>query len=170
MAKQSRRNSGFYDFVNDSADVASTPVTSMDIDIVWSQFRESTDNTGTRDILNLMLIENRAQRAAPSEAQTGTISMLNQLLLIGAEKTVKLYDVDHKQCKVKYWGAHILRYAGKRPDQSEWIEWDARVITLEQLKSVLRYDTRPDTLKPNDKRTNHSAAELTGLLFGKDSR
>ena len=81
--------------------------------------------------------------------------------------TLKLYShLLRREVQVKSYGAHLLRISGATPDDSEWIEWDRKEITVEQMVQVLRFDLHPDTLELNDWRRHKETPPAHPMLDG----
>jgi hypothetical protein len=66
---------------------------------------------------------------------------------------------------VQCYGAHMLRYSGVSPDQSEWIMWDDRPVDLATVDGLLTFKLDPDTLKPLEADTMHKPRVKEPGLF-----
>lgn len=170
MTTQRRDNqhrSGFLEWVRGVPDLDSREagLCAMDIDVIWHQWRDSRDNNGLRRINHLMVIEEKSFGADLTFSQRDTMWITHQLLVNNPAMQVR--NVRGQTVWVKHWGYCKLRYSGARPDDSEWIEWNRRRVTMSQLIRILRFDLRPDTLHRMDRRMNHHAkSEKHPVLFG----
>jgi len=50
--------------------------------------------------------------------------------------------------KIRYMGRHLLVMSGTRPDNSEWMLWDGKPTTEQELVRTLRFELDPNTLRP----------------------
>jgi len=152
----------------DSGDGFST----SDLDIVWHKFRTERG----RDFQLLMIIEVKTMGGKISLAQRDTLIQLDQLVRnrratptkpkeknplqsgTGPHKTFS--TMVKRNIAIKAFGVHLLRFSHTNPRDSEWIDWDYRKITEDQLIQILTFDLDPDTLRPMDWRSHHKQREL----------
>lgn len=123
---------------------------------------------GQRDFQLLMGIEIKTKGAELSPSQRDTLHILNQFmrnrkrtptksLQYQPGSVVEVYSIiNRRMVEAKFYGIHVLRFSGLGPDDSEWIEWDGKVIDASQLTKLIRFDLDPDTLRPLDLRNHHS--------------
>lgn len=68
---------------------------------------------------------------------------------------------------LRMFGGHLLQLSGADPVTSDRMQWDRKVITLEQLIGLLRFDLDPDSLAVMDWRRRYSAFDgVAPLLEG----
>jgi len=48
---------------------------------------------------------------------------------------------------VRFLGSHLLQVSNETPENSDWMYWDAKQITLDQLVGLLNFELNPDTLQ-----------------------
>jgi hypothetical protein len=124
-----------------------------------------------RNFQLLMFIEVKTHGADLSTSQQDTLHIVNQLMRNRRETpTAKLprSQVDgftHKvfskagnmEVVLKALGGHTLQMSGSSPDSSEWMKWDGRPITEDELTKLLRFDLDPDRpSRPLDLRKHHT--------------
>jgi hypothetical protein len=100
----------------------------------------------------LMDIEVKEHGALPREDQRDILLFKHQLMSgfginrNGAKTrlTRKLFSYKTRRwVRVRYLGFHLLRFQKTSPLDSEWIEWDHKQITEEQLVQILALDLDP---------------------------
>lgn len=131
-----------------------------------------------RDFQLMMDVEVKTMGADLSQSQRDTLHIRNQFfrnrrqtptkeLRYQAGNAIEVFSVmSGKLVKVRAYGVHLLRFSALGPDDSDWIKWDQKEITVDQLTGLVRFDLDPDTLKPIDLRNHHSVFnEDQNLLF-----
>ena len=137
-----------------------------------------------REVQCMMLVERKSHGRDIDRWQRDSLLMADQLLRTEkfrtqringrfapghAQNTVTLKLYSHllrREVQVKSYGSHLLRISGGTPDDSKWIEWDRKKITVEQMVQVLRFDLHPDTLELNDWRRHKEAPPAHPMLDG----
>lgn len=152
-----------------------------DIDMTVSEMRIIHQFKGIygREFQCMMDIECKVKGADLSAAQRDTLHLRNQLvrnrrqtptkkLAYQAGTVVAYSTMNGRMVTVRHYGVHLLRFSGLGPDDSEWIEWDRKKITADQLTGLLRFDLDPDTLKPIDLRNHHAVCNVAQTSFLQD--
>lgn len=139
-----------------------------------------------RDVQYLMLVEVKVHGRDMDAPQRDLLAIVNDLLRSKAWKeqrangrfisghdqnarTVYSY-IAGKRVRVYCYGVHKLRMSAATPEASEWMTWSdgggtERYITHEQLVSILRFDTNPDSLRPMEHREHKLRVEPPDALF-----
>lgn len=91
----------------------------------------------------LMLIEEKRFGAALKDTQRELFDTLDFVLrqYKGAVPALR-----GKWKPLRYFGFHVLRFAGEGPSDSASIHWDNHQISVAQLEALLRFDLDPVTL------------------------
>lgn len=145
------------------------------IDWVVHQFKTAEDKNGTRELNNLMIIEEKRFGAGPSFAQRDTFRVLDQML----QKTLNVKQQSRQAARawvwnergervlVRYYGFHVLQFSHSGPDDSEMIKWNSKIIDKEKLMKLLRFELNPKTLARRDitERRHHRNREREEPLF-----
>lgn len=111
-----------------------------------------------RDFQLLMDIEVKEFGAISREDQRDILAFNHQLKsatgrnINGAKTrtTRNLFSVlNNRIVRVRYLGWHLLRFEKSSPNDSDWMEWDHKRITKDQLVSILSMDVDPfNPLRP----------------------
>ena len=127
----------------------------------------------------MMIVESKIMGAEISDTQRDTLQMRNQIISnrrqtptkdlvyqAGVVPTEVYSSLSGKKILLRVFGVHSLRFSGLGPSDSEWIKWDKKEITIEQLVGLFRFNLDPDTLKPIDLRNHHAVVNRlqTSLL------
>lgn len=130
---------------------------------------------GDRSVQFYMVVEIKEYGAYPSPAQQSTFSILSSYLknYVGnmhsrvgstcdiAGKRKKVWDpVFERYVSVRHYGFHLLQFEKTSPEDSEWIKWNKKTITEDQLVQLLRFEIHPFTLMPVDARDHHKQKPL----------
>ena len=145
----------------------------FDIDILLHRYNFSKDHKGARNVQAMMFIEAKTHGAELTPSQQGTLSALSQILRnrranmhqdkLGrhaSDHVPPATVVDPKrqtEHALYLYGGHLLRMSDVDPMQSEWMEWDNKPITADQLRSLLLFEIDPDTFRPIDWRRRSAA-------------
>ena len=135
-------------------------------------------NNESRCIQCIMYIEIKTRGADLTDSQRDTWFVINQFFRNRKQTPTKdlkwqsgngvlkvFSSMQKKWISVRTLGAHVLRFSGLGPDDSEWIVWDKICITKNQLTGLLRFDLDPDTLCELDLRRHHSKPpQIPGLV------
>lgn len=136
-----------------------------DNDITVHRFMTSIDAIGTREVQGIMQIEIKTQWGKPSQSQLDTLCKLNSFAAVKTQGGVY----------VRNFGVYILVFDGTNPDTSSKILWVSfpkgkfvkdrgeckqRLITREQLISLLRFELHPDNFTPMPFRRHHKTQEV----------
>lgn len=152
----------------------------FDGDILLHRYLIATDKRGARDIQALMFIEAKAFGAVLTDCQRDTLSLWSQVLR-NRRKNIHRgprgrHATDHcplatayshkfgRSIRLKLFGGHLLRLSHGDPPSSEWIEWDGKRISEDQLVLLLRFELDPDSLRPIDWRRRYSAFQNPELF------
>jgi len=133
-------------------------VTNHDIDWIWHKYLVSCDTYGKRTINHVMFIEEKSFGKDLTMPQREIMYLLDQVLR--RTKTIRLYNLQHQEIAVRFWGYFKLRYDGESLPASSWIKWNKNTITTEQLTQILRFELNPRTLKPRSDRRHHKAPDV----------
>ena len=123
----------------------------------------------SREIQCIMLVEIKTNGCSLTDAQRDTLHIVNQIMRNRSETPTKkmIHQAGVSVVKVRSlmrdapvtawcYGAHLLRFSGLGPDDSEEITWDNKYrITIDQLTDLLNFDLHPDTMMPMDFRIHH---------------
>lgn len=147
-------------------------VVRFDCDVLLHRYALHTDKKSSRHIQCLMFVEVKTCGAVLDLAQQDTFSLLSQVLRNRrpnrhhskrgrhAENHVPLAEVwshfRRGMVRLRMFGVHLLRLSGQCPLTSEWMEWDSKRISLDQLIALLRFELDPDKLEPIDWRRRYS--------------
>jgi len=123
-----------------------------DSDYWIHQYRAHRDRVGRRAIDSVMLVEVKAFSKEIGYAQRDTLHLVSQLLRIasvrpdGRRRTIRLNGTRTGERRVvRCFGVHCLQMTSDRPDTSNLMLWDGKVIDCETLVEVLRFDRDPDS-------------------------
>lgn len=134
-----------------------------DVDYVIHKFK-TFENRGFQ---LMMEVEIKSNGAALRDEQADSLHIRNQLLRNRRQtptKELKFQAVNYVSVKslksgklvnVRHYGVHLLTFSGLGPDDSDWIKWDKRIITADDLTKVLSFELDPDTFRPIDLRNHH---------------
>jgi len=137
-----------------------------DIDMCFHQYRTHVDGIGTREVHLVMDVEVKTRDALPAPSQLETLWIRHERLTRGG------IAMRHSQRGITSWhfGMFILSLPGEAPgDDDDHVRWCSfrnggalrtRSITVGDLRRVLGFDLRPDTLKPLDLRRHHFTGEI----------
>lgn len=152
-----------------------------DSDLWVQKFGTRRWHTGVdRDVMYLMLVEIKTYARDLDEPQRDLLHIVNQLLrtnpwkeqraegrfINGHRQNVRIvYSImAGRKVPIHCYGVHKLRISGATPDESEWIAWDDKQITFDQLLKVLRYDLHPDSLRPMEHRSHKQTVDMPVLF------
>ncbi len=121
-----------------------------------------TGGATDKSVQYLMSVEVKTFERDLTPSQRDTLHMINALLRTTPWKEQRLNGrliSDHAQnvrivpsslngrrIQLLCYGIHKLRLSHGTPDDSEWMTWDDKDITSEQLVGLLRFDLHPDSL------------------------
>jgi hypothetical protein len=124
-----------------------------------------------KDYQLIMMVEIKTLGSDLTDAQRDTLHIVNQITRNRRQtptKNLKFQSddcyvskvfsyVSQKRISLRAYGAHVLRFSGLGPDDSEWIMWDKQPISTTLLTDILKFDLDPDDIsKPLDLRYHHS--------------
>lgn len=143
-----------------------------DADWVVHQFKIHTQHGRSKEIQNMMFIEEKTFGAdiGKQSAQRDTISLLAQILRNRTNpRQPSLHRVKSmmsgKLIRLRFFGWHLLQFSHAGPLDSEWIKWDWKPINLDMLVKLLRFELSPITLAPRDERSHHGGARQKTMDF-----
>ena len=120
-----------------------------------------------REFQLCMKVEMKSHGSVLTDAQRDSLHIVNQFFRNRSETPTKkkVYQpgnelrvhsiINNRKVIVRAFGVHVLRFSGAGPLDSEWIEWDKRVIDLQTLEDIIAFDRDPDTLRPMELRSHH---------------
>lgn len=133
-----------------------------------------------RNVMYLMLVEIKSHGRGLETWQRDLLHVVNQLLRTNRWKERRdggqfqpghpqnarvIYSIIAGQkVQLQCYGVHILRLSGATPDVSDWIKWDDKPISREQLLLLLRYDLHPDSLRPMEHRSHKRTVSMPALF------
>lgn len=128
----------------------------------------------------VMLVEVKTHGRELDDYQRDDLLLINDLLRTNTWKEQRIggsFVAGHMQntrvvksfiagerVQVHCYGVHLLRLSGATPDDSDFIVWDRKDITREQLTELLRFDLHPDSLRPMEHRTHKRVVDLPTLF------
>lgn len=146
----------------------------IDIDWCIHQFRDVVDSGGSREVQNMMFVEEKTHGAECSPPQRDTLHAAAQLIHSHVSRqphrTVIKSQMTGQKVLLRNWGFHLLRFSHSGPMDSVWIEWDRKRITLKQLIEILRFELSPLTLNPRDERRHHGGAKQSKMPWADTER
>ena len=123
----------------------------QDVDTVIHQYWVRDAKTRIRLPLNhIMLLETKAYGKLPDDSQRNTLNVLHCALSLGNGANA-ISKVDNFPFKICYHGLHLLQLSRETPPDSD-ILWDHKLITVEQLRQVLRFEIDAHTLQQREDR------------------
>lgn len=122
-----------------------------------------------RDFQLIMLVEIKTHGSDLTNAQRDTLLFVNEIMrndrntptkklpwYFGGSSIRKVKSIiAGKEVILRTYGMHTLRFSGLGPDDSDTIFWDKKLINLDVLTSILRFDLDPFVLRPIDLRNHH---------------
>lgn len=134
-----------------------------------------------RDCMYLMLVEIKTHGADISDTQRDLLHIVNQVLrskpwsedrdagrfLPGHQQNIRSHIVEswaaRKKVQLMCYGVHKLQLSGADPDSSEHIRWDNKLIDVQTLLRLLRFELSPDSLRLMEDRS-HKRVKPTTLF------
>jgi hypothetical protein len=125
-----------------------------------------------------MLVEVKTNGCDLNPAQRDTLHIVNQIMRNRNDTPTKkmVHQAGRSIVNVRSlmnnvpvtawcYGAHLLKFSGLGPDDSDSITWDNKhQITKEQLTDILNFDLNPDTMESMDFRIHHYKEDQPALL------
>lgn len=141
-----------------------------DSDMIVHRYKIRNDRT----FQLIMFVEIKTFGSLPDKAQQETLSIVSQMFRnrrknkhnrLRAKQSGCLPNRVYsrllgKEVSLRAFGFHLLTFEKNGPKDSEWIKWDDRIISEEQLVALLKFELDPDKLTPMDFRLHHKAKEL----------
>jgi len=137
---------------------------------------------GGREFQLLMGLEIKTRCGKVTECQRDTMHIVNQLIRNrrqtptkdlrwqAGNTLLKVFSVWlHRRVNLRCYGVHIVQFSGLGPDDSEQIKWDGKVIDINTLTALIRFDLDPDTLRPIDLRNHHLPKIETNITLFEDT-
>lgn len=164
-------DSCFGDWIRCQEDIDSVinGVTLNDIDMMVHQYRTNLDALGLRPVHLMLQVEVKVLGGVPNPYQRQTLFFQHQRLN-GKEFLVDAKKQDGSKISVWHFGVYVLScpgfYPGDNSDYVTWYRWShtgslvPTEVTVEKLKSILRFDLRPDDLSELSIRRHHKTTEL----------
>jgi hypothetical protein len=151
-------------------DARQVGITVNDVDWTIHKYKDNADGLGKRTVHLLMNIEVKAFGAMPSSQQRQTLFFQHQLLDHKRRALVDSMGGQASKRSVWHFGYYVLSIAGAAPgpdhDIVQWCRFDGqgdlipRTIQVPQLVKVLRFEHRPDTLRPLKLRRHHKTRRI----------
>jgi hypothetical protein len=129
----------------------------------------------------IMVVEVKTNGAEPEAWQVDTLQLLSQLVRNDRKTPTKVRrgavnegliaptmaysEMFGEWITLNAAGAHLLQMSGTNPEDSEWLCWDRKPITKEQLVALFRFDLHPYTLEPWSLRVHHAMNNSAMLPF-----
>ncbi len=129
-------------------------VANQDIDWIWHQWLASCDTIGDRTINHILLIEEKSHGADLSPSERDVMFLIDQVLR--KTTTQRLTTLRGDRVNVRIWGYFKLRYSGETILSSNTVWWNKRIITVDQLEEILRFEVDPRTMQPRSDRRHHT--------------
>lgn len=126
-----------------------------DVDLLIHRYMTFVDKIGTRLVQCLMAVEWKAFGARPGRAQLDTMLMFNEAMRASHGTTLYVPNRIPPVCRCFNFGVHLCRMSGFDPSSSDTLWWDRRVITVDQLEGLIRFELHPDSLRPWTPRRHH---------------
>lgn len=148
-------------------------LTVNDVDYLFHRYMVNVDAEGTRDVHCMLWLEVKTRGGSVSQSQRQTLWLSHQLL--NSKKA--LLDCGGQR-KVAVWnfGVFVLQlgvtcaYPGQGSEYVHWCQFDdcgnliRTQITVDTLRDILTFRTRPDTLQPLSLRRHHKTRELVNTV------
>lgn len=149
-----------------------------DCDQIIHRYKTYDRNGRTRELQCIMLVEIKTYGAEPEKAQRDTLGLMGQFLRNRRQNIHKskgrrqveaspnrAYSIMlNREIDVRAYGYHLLQFEKDGPQNSIWMKWDSKLISEDQLVSILRFDLDPDSLRPIDFRLHHEKPKTLKLL------
>ena len=150
----------------------------FDLDLLLRRYMFTQDGRGDRAVQALMFVEVKSHAAKLNEQQRDTLKLLSQVMrnrkmnvnrdkrgahaLDHAPPTKAWSERNKKWVRLRLFGGHLLTLSGATPVDSEWMEWDWKRISTNQLVGLLTFNLAPDRLDEMDwrRRTGPSVPSL----------
>ncbi len=136
------------------------------VDIDWCLHRfiihDPTSGQKTKLVQNMMMIEEKTFSADCSYSQSDTLKILSQILKPSRDHLpvrCDAFNKDGQKVKVLWWGYHLLQFSQGGPLDSDFILWDRKAVSTEDLIAILRFDISPFTLRPRTWRDHHGGTK-----------
>jgi hypothetical protein len=151
----------------------------FDVDLVVVRYGTRRDRFGVdRSVQYVQLIEWKTHGTPVSTARLQVLRVLDDVFRTSfpTARERGRFAAGHSRnwrrigrSQVLLYGLHVLQLSGTHPENSEWMRWSSpgqpgRLITLEQLIGLLRFDLHPDSLKPLDHRQHKRRVEQLRLV------
>lgn len=158
----------------------------MDTDMWVHKFgsRKGVVPGWNRDVQYLMKVEVKTRGAVVKPEQQDTITLVDNLLRTKPWKEHRISGqlvpghpqnvrnvfsrIAGRNIRAICHGVHILRMSGESPGASEWLLWDERPITAQQLEQLFRYELDPDSLRIMEHREHKPISTQQPLFTSTD--
>ena len=150
--RQSTAETGFGRWMRAQPSLSSAPpmgIVRTDCDHIILRYMTSEEG---REFQLMMVVEVKERGAEPDPCQKDILQFLAHSMMLrgknqhGAvtEKTRKIKSLllNRRVC-VRNYGVHLLQFEKTNPDDSDWIKWDRKAITKEQLVGLLALELHP---------------------------
>jgi hypothetical protein len=65
---------------------------------------------------------------------------------------------------IQCYGSHLWELAWDTPDDSSWMCWDYKPVTVEQIVGLFNFELHPDSLTPFEDKPMHKPRSQPGLF------
>lgn len=142
---------------NKNLDSKTAGIVRYDLDVLLHKYKNTSDRIGDRTIQCLMFIEVKTFFAEPSPAQSDSLFLFDQILRnrrpninsgvrrqTQSQITKAYSQMMKKDIALKMYGGHLLQMNASCPVSSTMILWDRKIINVEILEELLRFERNPD--------------------------
>lgn len=162
-------------------------ITRFDLDLLLHRYKFIHDGMGARTVQCMMFVEVKTNGAELTPAQQDSLSVLSQVMrnrrpnnpLRNGRRVKNVSRALHarghsaiavvfsrmtkKRHALRLFGGHLLRLESETPETSQWMLWDDKAITVNQLVKLFLFEYDPDKIRPFDPRRRYrSVKTLTG--------
>ena len=159
----------FCDWLRKNQNLPSTEIVISDVDCIVHQYKTIVDSIGTRDIQSILYLEVKTRGASLTKSQLDTLFKLHKTMF-----TSRLEEINGQF--VRNWGVAIVSMDGTHPFNSKCMYWGrfdeyggldwgddrlgGRVLTVETLNKLLRFEIHPDNFQPEPFRRHHKNLQI----------
>lgn len=154
--RNGQHSSPFHEWIRNEPQLDSREfnISIQDNDLWIHRFSRRNERVTGRPLLeHIQLVEVKTFDADMPYAQRDTLQVIDTILRLSTtynhrRRPIKIKDAREGRpgCyrSVRWLGVHLLQLSGARPDISNRILWDKKLVNLEMLVDLLRFDRDPD--------------------------